>query len=194
MVGVAVRHDPVRGRRDGGNRPRLRRQVGGAQSRGPGEATDVEAGQRTNAPEREVGEVHVLGRVGVHRQIAGPQRRVGDRFGKPGDGDARGRLRICVLRRPGDKHRAPRIGPQVPGVLGQVGEQEQHRQVQGAGRRDQAGERLAIRGAGQRADTCRPQQLPRLPDEALGHISFTSRLQYATIRLQCHRLKDGARP
>ena len=101
-------------------------------------------------------------RVGMHREIARLQRRIGDPFRQPGDRDARRGLRVGAFRRPGHQHRTARFGAQMPRVLGQIGEQQQQRQIGRAGRRDQA-RRTAARPPrwpgcrrGRRAAACAP--------------------------------------
>ena len=162
MIGVAMRDDARRGCLDRGNRGGFRRQIGGTQPGGAGKAADVKAAQRSDPPQREVAEVGVHRRVGMHRQIARLQRRIGEPFGQPGDADARRSLRVGADRQPGHQHRTARFGAQMPRVLGQIGEQQQQRQIGRAGRRDQGGERLPSAALAS-VPTRRAQQSARFP-------------------------------
>ena len=94
VIVVAMRDDACRGRLDRGDRGGFRRQIGGTQPGGAGKAADVQPAQRPDPPQREIAEIGVHRRVGMHRQISRLQCRIGDPFGLSGDADARRGLRV----------------------------------------------------------------------------------------------------
>ena len=100
------------------------RQRAGLEPDRPGKAPHEQGAADRHAPEREIAEIRVKRRIGMHRKPARLERRHLIRRHKlrdSGHGHARGGLWVGAGRCAGDQQGAARIGLQMPSVFGQRG-------------------------------------------------------------------------